>query len=140
MTAALLETLNLAVDSALLTLIWLVQLIIYPAFAEIPKERFHDWHRKYMNTISVIVIPLMLAQATLVARHLVTAFSWIDAAAAGCILAAWIVTFTLSVPCHQQLKDQGNEPASVRRLVAGNGLRTLAWTAAWILRLIKCCA
>lgn len=135
MTSTLLETIGLSVDAALAMLIWLVQLIIYPAFAQIRTERFCDWHHGYMNAISIVVIPLMLTQAALVSYGLISAFTWIDAAAAGCMFVAWGVTFTLSVPCHKALQKASNTPELVTRIVATNWFRTIAWTAVLILHL-----
>lgn len=136
MTSILLETLGLSVDAALAMLIWLVQLIIYPAFAQIRAEHFCDWHHGYMHAISLIVIPLMLAQAALITYGLISAFSWIGATAAGCMLIAWGVTFTLSVPCHRSLQKAGNTPKLVARIVVTNWFRTIAWTAVLILHLV----
>jgi hypothetical protein len=50
-------------------------------------------------------------------------------AAIGAVLLAvvWASTFLLQVPCHHRL-EQGYEAAAIRRLVATNWLRTLAWS------------
>ena len=135
MEAGPVNLLGLMVDSAMATLIWLVQRIIYPGFADIPRARFHEWHKSYMKAISAIVMPLMLGQAAFITYGLMTDFSWWVAAAAGCMVVAWVVTFTLSVPCHTALQERGNESALVNRLVHTNWLRTIAWTAMPFLRL-----
>ncbi|MDF7823291.1 hypothetical protein P4B35_04650 [Pontiellaceae bacterium B12227] len=137
MTSTLLETIGLSVDAALATLIWLVQLIIYPAFGQIRTDRFCDWHHGYMNAISIVVMPLMLAQAALTMYGLISAFSWFGASAAGCMLVAWGVTFTLSVPCHRALQKSGNTPELVKRIVATNWFRTIAWSAVLLLHLAE---
>ena len=51
------------IDVALAMLLWLVQLVIYPAYLSIDKKQFPAWHHRYMRTISFVVIPLILAQA-----------------------------------------------------------------------------
>jgi hypothetical protein len=62
--ATLLEA-NRVVSFGLIVLIWLVQLVIYPAFASIAPERFARWHARYTRTVTWIVAPLMLGQAGL---------------------------------------------------------------------------
>jgi uncharacterized membrane protein (DUF441 family) len=132
-----LQSIRLAADSGLVVLIWLVQLIIYPAFHFVEKNRFIAWHDTYVRSISLIVIPLMFAQA------IVTGFQCVKVPSIGNILSivgicvAWTVTFTLSVPCHRQLQAQGNRPKLVSRLVATNWLRTAAWTGVLIAGLIQ---
>lgn len=55
----------------LVVLIWLVQLVIYPSLAHIAVDRFRDWHRRYTERVSLVVVPLMFAQLGLVALRLV---------------------------------------------------------------------
>ena len=57
-----LQTARLIVDSGMCVLIWMVQLIIYPAFHAITSARF-SWHGEYMQAIGTIVMPLMILQA-----------------------------------------------------------------------------
>ena len=47
----------LAIDFAIFVLIWLVQLIVYPAFHKINVIEFVSWHRKYCNRISFSFCP-----------------------------------------------------------------------------------
>jgi hypothetical protein len=125
-------TLRLITDSAMLMLIWLVQLVIYPAFRSIEPARFIRWHHGYMRTFSFIVIPPMLLQAGLVAVQCMRAPSlahWISAAA---VLVAWLITFSLSVPCHRQLQRTGNTPEWTDRLIHTNWIRTAAWSLVWL--------
>jgi hypothetical protein len=48
-------------------------------------------------------------------------------------MVAWVATFALAVPAHDQLRAIGLDRAVVARLVAGNWVRTIAWTAAFLL-------
>ncbi|VGO22078.1 hypothetical protein [Pontiella sulfatireligans] len=122
-----------AVDAAMATLIWMVQLVIYPVFRDVVPERFHDWHLKYMKTISRIVIPLMFIQALCHGLLLVLQPSFLQWMASTAILAAWIVTFMLSVPCHQALQRSGHQIEIINRLIRTNWLRTLFWTLTLLL-------
>jgi hypothetical protein len=51
------------------------------------------------------------------------------------VAVAWIATFTLAVPAHDQLQAIGLDRAVVARLIAGNWVRTVAWTLAFVLLL-----
>ena len=124
---------RVAFDFGMLVLIWLVQLIIYPSFEFCDKETFTFWHEKYTGLITVVVLPLMLGQLALTGYQLTQDRSWSTIACIALIAVCWIVTFTLSVPAHNQLQTVGNEIEVVRWLVLTNWLRTIAWTAISIL-------
>ena len=125
------------VDAALCMLIWLVQVVVYPAFRVVEEARFTNWHRAYMRTISIIVIPLMVAQAGLVLHQLLSRPNLQDALTMVAILCAWIATFAFSVPCHNQLQANGTDAPTISRLIRTNWIRTAAWTAVLILGLAK---
>jgi len=122
------STATLAVDLGLVVLAWLVQLIIYPTFAEVAPARFCAWHRVYSNRIAVVVVPLMLAQAVLHATRLLTLPDERALVAAACIVAAWLVTFLGAVPCHRTLASDGCHQPVLHQLLRWNLARSLAWT------------
>lgn len=118
----------LAIDAAMATLIWLVQLIIYPSFRTQQQDGFRTWHRGYTRTIGFIVGPLILAQVGVHAADL-----WVDAdpmamVQAAALAVALLVTATVSVPCHRALSSRGKDAGVIDRLVATNWVRTVAWT------------
>lgn len=131
----LLLMLRVVFDFGMLILIWLVQLIIYPSFEFSDKETFTFWHQRYTGLITLVVLPLMLGQLALTGYHLFQERSWSTITCILLIAFCWIVTFTLSVPAHNQLQSVGNEVEVVRWLVLTNWLRTIAWTAISILSL-----
>ena len=118
----------MAVSWSLFVLIWLVQLIIYPGFIRIPASYFVAYHRWYAKRITVIVLPLMLAEVMLL-----MGWWWADADRSGAYVATlavfiiWLSTFSLQVPIHKHLQH-GKDDALIRRLVATNWIRTAAWT------------
>ena len=127
-----LEKTGMMADTGMLVLIWLVQCIIYPAFRAIEADRFEAWHRRYMQTISVFVIPLMLIQLTCSAWAAIAhPVPW-NVISMAAVAAAWAVTFCISAPCHQKLQRIGKDPATIERIIRTNWLRTLAWTIAWM--------
>lgn len=127
---------NLKVSSALAAVLWVVQLVVYPAFASIDPGNFCAWHRRYTRTIGCVVAPLILIQAAAVAH------AWGSLSPAPgplvvqslAILVAWGVTAAVSVPLHHRL-GKSRDPVAMQRLVRTNWWRTLAWSlaalAAW---------
>ncbi len=126
---------NRLASFGLVVLIWLVQIIIYPAFAEISPDRFVPWHAGYTRVVTWIVAPLMLVQAALLAWLAVVRPSRFVLITAAMVAVAWIATFALAVPAHDTLQASGLDRAVVARLVAGNWIRTIAWTLAFLLLL-----
>jgi hypothetical protein len=136
MDEALRQTALVAVSTGMTVLIWLVQLIIYPSFQHIRPEVFVAWHRAYTGLIAVVVVPLMVGQAGLVAWRMIDGrHDPATLALAAAVAVAWAATALWSVPCHDRLQ-RGHDPAIIRRLVRTNAVRTAAWTAALPLSLI----
>jgi hypothetical protein len=44
-------------------IIWSVQLVQYPSFAQVDSASFPRFHTRHSNAISIIVAPLMIAEA-----------------------------------------------------------------------------
>ena len=119
---------NIAVSWGLLLLIWLVQVIIYPGFHRIPRERFPDYHRWYVVRIGIFVMPLMLAELLVTAAWLWTGCDMIPASiSAAAVAVVWLSTATLQVPIHRRLQH-GRDTDLIQRLVASNWIRTVAWS------------
>ena len=118
---------NLALGYGLVVLIWLVQVIIYPGFHRIPPDIFIDYHRWYVKRISLIVLPLMIPEVGM------TIWWLLDAGTPGAVISTvlvvivWSSTFLLQVPIHNRLMS-GKKEMLIRRLVATNWIRTIAWS------------
>lgn len=120
---------HIAATCALAGLIWVVQLVVYPAFAVVARERFVEWHAAYTRRIGGVVAPLM-------GLELLTGVAWLTARpgdvfaliGAGLIVVNWVSTAFVQVPLHRRL-EQGFDPETHRRLVATNWIRTAVWTA-----------
>ena len=119
--------LTLGVDVALLTLILLVQCIIYPAFAEVERGVFSQYHEAYKRRISFFVIPLMTAQVGLHGWLVLRETGGLAVLSASLVVATWVSTWALSVPAHRRLSAEGNRPELVGHLVRSNWPRTLLW-------------
>ncbi len=119
---------NVAVSWGLLILIWLVQIIIYPGLARIPSDDFVKYHAWYVARITMVVLPLMICE-------IIIAIAWFflqdnlfyPIVAGGLIILVWCSTFTFQVPIHKSLKA-GKDKSKIRRLVATNWIRTVAWS------------
>jgi hypothetical protein len=126
--------------AAMFGVIWLVQLAHYPLMLSVGPERFHEWHKGHLARITFVVGPLMLLETA-------TGLAWIllpDPANSpllawvgmGLIFAIWLSTAILQVPLHRKLELGGYDASVIRRLVATNWLRTLAWSARAVLVLL----
>lgn len=121
-----LTAVQLIVDSGLLILIWLVQLIIYPSFGYIEEKAFVGWHGRYTALMGLIVSPLMLLQVGVEVSSILEQDSrWQRILL---ILAIWSATVILSVPCHSRLRRAGKDLTIIKRLVKSNWIRTLCWS------------
>ena len=124
------------INFGLVVLIWLVQLIIYPSLAHISEADFISWHRRYVRTISIIVTPLMIAQMLLAAEMLNRDRNLPHMLIVLCIAIIWIASFALSVPCHKALQQHGKNQTVIHRLVGTNWIRTMLWSAIFLLGLL----
>ncbi len=121
---------------AMVGLIWFVQIVHYPLYSRVGEAAFARYEAEHNRLTSWVVVPLMLAE-------LATALLLLGWPPAGIaftpaiiglvlVLAIWLITFTVQVPQHAALV-QAYDPAVQQRLVAGNWLRTVAWTARGLL-------
>ena len=120
--AVLLASLVLA---ALLTgLIWTIQVVHYPALADVGAAELRAFHANHSARITALVGPLMLAEAGL--------------AQLGLVGLIWASTVFVQVPLHARIA--AGEAGAITALVATNWVRTLAWSAraallaAWVWR------
>lgn len=126
---ASLEAFRLLFDFGLVVLIWLVQLVIYPSFGHVAADRLVDWHGRYTVKISLVVVPLMLGQAAVVALQVLSRGAALDWASATLVVAVWLTTFLVAVPTHEKIAEGGDPGVHVPALVRGNWPRTWLWTA-----------
>ena len=120
-----------AATLAMVGLIWFVQIVHYPLFAQVGREHFARYEWLHQARTAQVVGPLMLTEAmtatllllsdlTPAARNL----AWVGMAL---LVVIWLSTVFLQVPLHRQLAA-GYDSQSAERLVRSNWLRTIAWT------------
>ena len=131
--------LHFAITWAMVGLIWLVQVVNYPLFAEVPADRFPRYEKRHVQRIGFVVGPLMLAEALTGVLLLVLAptdpVRSVAVIGAVLLLVIWLSTAFLQVPLHGKLEAAYDE-ATHRRLVLTNWVRTGAWTARGLLLLL----
>jgi hypothetical protein len=132
----MLDVLRLVVDAGMFTLIWLVQLLIYPSFRHLSTDEFIGWHTTHGRRIGFVVVPLMIGQLGVATVQVAQELSLAHLAGMVLVLVAWTATFTLSVPCHRRLGRVGKEPATIERLIRTNWIRTAAWTGTFLFSLL----
>jgi hypothetical protein len=134
MSGGLVLTLNLAVTAVLVGLIWTIQAVHYPAFAEVGAAEFAHFHAAHSARITLLVGPLMLAEAAaavwLCAQSAPGFDRHLALFCAALVAVVWLSTAVVQVPLHGALPGASGEAraALVARLVATNWLRTAAWT------------
>lgn len=112
-------------------IIWLIQLVHYPLFKFVGKEKYSEFHIAHMNWITPIVAPTMIVEL-LTAIYLVvnppenvdTKILWFGATL---VAVVWASTFFLQVPLHEKLA-QGFDSETHAALVNTNWIRTIGWT------------
>lgn len=132
--SVLLEFFNehvLAIDFGMLILIWIVQIIIYPAFHKVIKSEFVKWHSTYCTTIGFFVLPVMICQLIESASGcFFSSGNWVWLKLLF-VAGAWVITFLISAPCHRVLQ-QGKESAVINRLIRTNWIRTILWSLVFV--------
>ena len=125
----------LLADFGLVVLIWLVQLIVYPSFQYIARGSFSCWHGRYTRIVSFVVVPLMVVQVMTHSIGLYREPTWQNGLGIVLVGLVWVATFTLSVPCHHRLGEEGRNQEHIARLIQTNWLRTVTWSFVFLLSL-----
>lgn len=109
--------------------IWYVQLAHYPLFEAVGRDTFPEYHRWHTQATTYVVVLPMLIELISTGMWLLSTNKnqlWIWVALA-CVVAAWGVTFLISVPAHNQLA-QGYDVELIHWLSHSNWMRTFFWT------------
>lgn len=124
----LLLAVHAAATWALVGLIWTVQVVHYPLFANVGGEEFRRYHARHTRQITWVVAPLMAAE--LITASLLLARGprepWLLASVAP-LAFNWLATWRVQVPLHRRLAA-GFDADAHRRLVTSNWGRTAAWS------------
>ncbi len=121
--------LHLAATLFMTGLIWFVQVVHYPLFANVPGEAFATYAARHQRLTGFVVGPVMgLELATAVGlfwSHDIPRLElW---AGLGLLGIIWLSTALVQVPRHTRL-GQGYDERTIQELVGSNWVRTAAWT------------
>lgn len=124
--------LYLIISWIMVGVIWVIQLVHYPAFAFVEEDTFIVFHRHHSFSVSLIVMPLMLTELALslyLAYRTPPSFLF----PLVIVLLLWASTFLIQVPLHQALGTV-KDSERIELLVRTNWVRTALWTlkAIWV--------
>lgn len=112
-------------------IIWLIQLVQYPFFAQVGAENFSKYHTSHRFWITPVVAPAMLVElitSILLVfyppKNIDSKLIWLGLFLT---LTVWASTFFLQVPIHEKLA-YGFDADAHRFLVNSNWIRTVAWS------------
>jgi hypothetical protein len=130
-------------SAAMCGLIWFVQVVHYPLFAQITGPGERAYAAEHQRRTALVVIPFMLVEGLTAAVVAASPPPGIPRGAAfaglALVLLLWASTGMVQMPLHGRLGRDGHRPAAVASLVRSNWLRTALWTArgllaVWMLR------
>jgi len=119
---------NIILDFGMLVLIWIVQLVIYPGFKDYQKQDLLRWHKKYIDRITYIVMPLMIGQLSLVVVQVYMSFQFYNTITLVLLLLFWASTFFQFVPMHNSISFGNLNTYALDMLVRKNWIRTCILT------------
>lgn len=131
-------SIHAAATWSMVGLIWFVQVVHYPLFAEVGSEQFARYEHLHQQRTTWVVMPLMLVELASAVALACWRGSGVSGVWAGVglllLVMIWLSTFAVQVPLHAQLAG-GFEAEAHRRLVATNWWRTVLWSARGVLAL-----
>lgn len=120
-------------------IVWFVQVVHYPLMGRLSPEQGPGYARAHTARTTLIVGPLMLVELVsalwiafdprLDFESVQAPWRWINIAL---IALCWIVTFGVSVPCHQRL-EKAQSHRTLRVLVLTNWMRVILWSLHMVL-------
>jgi uncharacterized membrane protein len=128
--------LHIAATFAMVGMIWFVQIVHYPLFSKVGRDSFRCDEMDHQRLVAWVVAPAMLTE-------LVTAIVLLWSRPLGIsdisvwlgillLVTIWLITYGVQVPQHAALV-LAYDADMQRRLVKGNWLRTVAWSARGLL-------
>ena len=127
---------HVAATWAMVGVIWMVQLVVYPSFELLgPRER-RRFHEAHCTRTAWVVGPLMGVETAtglwLVGSPPAGIAPWVVWLGMTLIFGNWLATALFSVPLHRRVSGEDGARAR-RRLVATNWVRTAMWSVRGVL-------
>jgi hypothetical protein len=112
-------------------LIWTIQVVHYPLFANVGTDVYKNYQTRHMSRIAYIVAPVMFAELATAVYLALFSIAQINPNyfrfGLALVLLNWISTLFVQSPIHGKLA-QDYDDALIKKLVTTNWLRTVFWT------------
>jgi len=118
---------NIILSASMFGVIWLVQLVHYPSFLYIEKEKFEEFEKFHMFRISLVVVPLMIFELLTAVLLQLKISEQIVMIHTALVIFIWVYTFLVSSKIHGEL-TKGFDSGLIKKLVTSNWPRTIAWS------------
>ena len=122
---------HIAATLTMLGIIWVIQIVHYPLFAQVGEEHFQAYEQAHTRLITFVVFPPMVIELVtgimLVLNRPIGVSGWVPIAGLLLVILIWLSTAFLQVPMHNILSS-GFDAEAHRRLVQTNWIRTVCWT------------
>ena len=121
------------------SVIWLIQIVVYPSFLDINTDRWQDFHHRHCRRMGFIAGSLMCAE--LFGATTMCFVTPIDGFAVTLLVTSiltWLATGIIFVPLHRSLRDQKDD-LIIHNLIKQNWSRTVIWSISvfvWISRAV----
>ena len=130
---------NLVLSFIAVGLIWTIQLVHYPSMRYISKDKFTEYHNFHSMRISILAIPLMLAELVtsimLWYQNFNNTVQTVFLVNLIIVVLIWLSTFLIQVPLHNALSKEKNTE-KLTKLIFTNWIRTILWTLRSILMIL----
>ena len=113
--------------SLMVGIIWVIQLLHYPAFNFIKESDYVEFQHFHMQRISFIVVPVMILELFSAFMLVYYLRSNLLILCLIILLVIWLITFVFFTKLHQSLLD-GYDKKIVDKLVKINWSRTILWS------------
>ena len=132
-----LSLIRMLLDFGLVVLIWIIQLVVYPGFGYYNQESLLEWHNKYTQRITYVVLPLMLGQLLISGIQLWNVTSFYTVSSFLIVILLWASTFLQFVPLHNDISEGNFSKKTIKGLVKKNWLRTGLWTLLFFISIVE---
>lgn len=134
---------NLVAATVMMGVIWFVQIVHYPLFALVGSDQSIEYARDNQRRTSIVVGPPMAVEGIASIWLFVDppdGLSRVLPTISGLLLAVVLIsTVVVQVPRHARLaeeRDVASIADVVARLVAGNWIRTIGWSARCVIAVV----
>ncbi len=125
---------HLIVTSAIVGVIWMVQLVHYPSFLYVDKNKYKLFQEFHMSRIGFIVVPLMAVElitgALLLIIYKLSSIYFFSSMLL--LVGIWFLTAIVFTRIHSKLLN-GYSEKLIHDLVSFNWIRTIMWTTRLVL-------